>query len=163
MTATQLKLAIGALVIAGATTAIIIHHQAQARLREQNQSTQQQKQVSIAKMDDAKNLVIQFLLYANDHQGQFPTNFDQVDSYSDKYPTTGTNSFKIVYQGSQAALTKPGNTILIEETEPWPVSNGKWARAYGFADGHSVIQVSANRDFSAFEQQHTFQPPVPSQ
>jgi RNA polymerase sigma factor (sigma-70 family) len=42
MTATQLKLGISALVIAGVTTALVIQHQAQIKLREENQSLRQQ-------------------------------------------------------------------------------------------------------------------------
>jgi RNA polymerase sigma factor (sigma-70 family) len=42
MTATQFKLGLGALVIAGATTALVVQHQAQTKLREENQSLRQQ-------------------------------------------------------------------------------------------------------------------------
>jgi hypothetical protein len=42
MTATQLKLGISALVIAGVTTALVIQHQAQIELRAENQSLRQQ-------------------------------------------------------------------------------------------------------------------------
>jgi RNA polymerase sigma factor (sigma-70 family) len=42
MTATQLKLGLGALVVAGATTAIVIQHQMQSRLLAENQSLHQQ-------------------------------------------------------------------------------------------------------------------------
>jgi myosin heavy subunit len=42
MTLTNLKLAFGAIVIAGATAALVVQHQAQARLHDQNESLQQQ-------------------------------------------------------------------------------------------------------------------------
>ena len=42
MTATQIKLGIGALVVAGATTALVVQHQAQTRLREDNQALRRQ-------------------------------------------------------------------------------------------------------------------------
>jgi len=42
MTATQLKLGIGALVVAGVTTALVVQHQAQTGLRGENQSLRQQ-------------------------------------------------------------------------------------------------------------------------
>ena len=42
MTATQLKLGIGALVVVGAVTAIVIQHQAQEKLRVENESLRQQ-------------------------------------------------------------------------------------------------------------------------
>jgi RNA polymerase sigma factor (sigma-70 family) len=42
MTATQLKLGVTALVVAGATTALVVQYQAQIKLREENQSLRQQ-------------------------------------------------------------------------------------------------------------------------
>ena len=42
MTMTKLKLGLGALVIAGATTALVVQHQTQIKLREENQSLRQQ-------------------------------------------------------------------------------------------------------------------------
>jgi hypothetical protein len=42
MTATQFKLAVGTLAVAGATTALVVQHQALNKLREENQSLQQQ-------------------------------------------------------------------------------------------------------------------------
>jgi RNA polymerase sigma factor (sigma-70 family) len=42
MTMTKLKLGLSALVIAGATTALVVQHQAQIKLREENQSLRQQ-------------------------------------------------------------------------------------------------------------------------
>ena len=42
MAATKLKLGLGALVIAGATTALVVQHQAQIKLREENDSFRQQ-------------------------------------------------------------------------------------------------------------------------
>jgi RNA polymerase sigma factor (sigma-70 family) len=42
MTATQLKLGLGTLVIAGVTTVLVVQHQAQIKLREENQSLRQQ-------------------------------------------------------------------------------------------------------------------------
>ena len=42
MTLTQLKLGISALVVAGATTALVVQHQAQIKLHEENQSLRQQ-------------------------------------------------------------------------------------------------------------------------
>ncbi|HEV2318631.1 MAG TPA: sigma-70 family RNA polymerase sigma factor, partial [Verrucomicrobiae bacterium] len=41
MTATQLKLGIGALVVAGAATAMVVRHQSQTRLRDENESLHQ--------------------------------------------------------------------------------------------------------------------------
>ena len=242
MTPTHIKLAVSALVVAGAATTIIVQHQMQSRLRTENQSlrqqiaqwqndgedlsnrlaeandakklsdeqfnellrlrgevgmlrrqtneigqlqaalqrslqageahqsgydnssaSNQQRQMSYAKMDDSRDLLLDFIEYANDHQGQFPTNYDEISSYTNHYSMTGTNSFEIVYQGSWSALTNPGNVIVLQESQAWPTIDGKWAKAYGFADGHSEIHVTPARNFDAFEQRHSTSPPASGQ
>lgn len=238
MTATQIKLGFSALVAAGVTTAFIIQHQAQARLREENQSLQQQvvrlqkgnedlssqiaglndskkmsdeqfnellrlrgevgmlrrrtnelgtaqatlenslvqaempqsnspaqeqRQIVMARLDNAKGLAMGFIMYAMDNQGLFPTNFDQIDSYTNQYPVSGTNGFEIVYQGTRDQITNLGDVIVVQESEPWQTYDGKWGKTYGFADGHSEFHEEANGDFSAFEQRHTISPPSNNQ
>lgn len=236
MTATQIKLGLGALVVAGAATAFVIQHQMQSRLLAQNQSLRQQiaqlqndnndlsnrladagdakklsgdqfnellrlrgevgrlrqqtnemgelqttlqsslqkqafqssendsrsneeRQAAIAKINDARNLATQFILYASDNQGFVPTNHDQLYSYNNQYPISGTNHFEIEYQGSLNAITNPSSVILVQ-SDPWETYEGKWAKAYGFADGHAEVHAEANGDFTAFEQQHSVSPPT---
>jgi RNA polymerase sigma factor (sigma-70 family) len=241
MTATQLKLGVSALVLAGATTAFIVQHQAQARLREENQSLQQQiaqlqsndedysnrltemnddkklsddqfnellqlrgevgmlrhqtdeigtlqaqlqrslqegearqateegsasnqqRQIFMAKMNNSRHLMMDFIAYASANHGQFPTNFDQVDAYTNQYSISGTDGLQIVYQGSQDEMTNPSEIIVVQESQASSTYDGKWAKVYGFADGHSEVHVEADGDFSTFEQQHTFQPPANNQ
>ena len=240
MTATQLKLGISALVAAGAATVIVAQHQGQIRLREENQSLQQQiaqlqsdntdysnrlvdaadtkklsndqfdellklrgemgrlrqrtneigrlqaqlqnslqeearqsadnnsasnqqRQIVMAKLNDTKHLATAFIMYANENQGQFPTNFDQVNTYTNQFPISGTNGLQIVYQGSQHDIKDLGDVIVIQESEAWSTYDGKWAKVYGFADGHAELHATANGDFSAFEQQHSVSPPTNTQ
>lgn len=59
MTMTNLKLGISALVIAGAATALVIHHQAQTTLREENESLQQQIAELRSENRQLSNLVAQ--------------------------------------------------------------------------------------------------------
>jgi RNA polymerase sigma factor (sigma-70 family) len=234
MTATQLKFGLGALVAAGVATTFVIQHQAQTRLRDENQSleqqivqlqnssadlsnqiadlnasknmsdeqfndllrlrnevgmlrqrtnelwkaqsqfkysppqdqssqsnspAQQQRQIVIARLNNARNLAMGFIMYAGDNQGQFPTNFGQIDTYTNQYPNNGTNGFEIVYQGSRNQITNLGDVIVVQESEPWPTYDGRWGKIYGFADGHAEFHAEANSDFSNFEQQHSISPP----
>ncbi|HSY42472.1 MAG TPA: sigma-70 family RNA polymerase sigma factor [Candidatus Acidoferrum sp.] len=237
MTATQIKLGLGALVVAGAATALVIQHQAQSRLLAENQSLRQQlaqlqsddedlsnrladagdakklsdeqfnellrlrgqvgrlrqqtnelgesqsslenslqevlahqpedfnsasneeRQTAIAKINDARSLAMQFILYASDNQGFVPTNHEQLSSYNNHYPISGTNHFEVEYQGSMNAITNPSSVILVQ-SDPWETYEGKWAKAYGFADGHAEVHAEANGDFTGFEQQHSVSPPT---
>ncbi len=234
MTFTPLKAGIVALALASAATACIVSHQAQVRLREENQTLQQQiaqlqsdsadfsnrlaeaagtkklsddqfnellqlrgevgmlrnqtnemgklrsqllhslqdtagrqsadnsasnqdLQIARANVSDARQVALQMILYANDHQGFFPTNLDLTSPYTSQYPMSGTNHFEIAYQGLLNAITNRSSAILIQ-SDPWETSQGKWAKAYGFADGHAELHTEANGDFTTFEQQHVALP-----
>ena len=126
---------------------------------------EQQKQASIAKMNFAKQMVLAFMLYAGDNKGQFPTNFDQTSPYLPNETKGQTNlgpeQFQIVYQGSQANLTNPQNTIVVMEKEAVQTPDGGWIKAYGFADGHSEIHKGPlDGNFQPWESQHLQLPPA---
>ena len=187
MTTTKLKLAISAILVASAATALVVQHQAQEKLRSENEALQQQiaqlqtdsanlsnqlanadgsskltddqfnellklrgevgvlrrqtnelgeledenrqlreqisnaqdsqpseeqqKQTLMARSRDAHGYVSKFIEYAEAHDGQFPTNWDQISSYINEpggVEITGTNTFEII---NQAPLNeyKPGN------------------------------------------------------
>lgn len=59
--------------------------------------------------------------------------------------------FETTYAGPLAGIANPAEAIVIRERTPWQTHDGKWARTYGFADGHSEIHASPDGDFSAFE------------
>ena len=239
MTATKLKLGLGALVVAGMATALVVEHQTQNRLRAENESwgrqlaqlqadksepsnqlapagdsnlvpdqrlkellrlraevgllrqktnelakllqrersrpsandspasdetnpaDEQQRQMCIAKMNDAKLLALGELIYADANQGRLATNFAQFASYVTNAgeSLTGTNNFELAYNGSISGLTNPSSVILMRESESWPTSNGKWAKTYVFIDGHSEVNVQPTDNFDAFEQDHSSSPP----
>jgi len=123
-----------------------------------NTAAQQQREIVMARLTNAKSLATDFIMYAMDNQGQFPTNFDQIDTYTNRFPINGTNGFEIVYQGSRDKITNLGDIIVVQESEPWQTYDGKWGKTYGFADGHSEFHVEANGDFSAFELRHSISP-----
>jgi hypothetical protein len=114
----------------------------------------QERAFAIVQVNTAKMSVMGMLLYAADNQNQFPTNFDQASAYlANPAVATNLNQFEIVYNGSLANLTEPSSTILIRSRQPW-MENGKWAKAYGFVDGHSQVHEDATGNFEEWEQQH---------
>jgi hypothetical protein len=234
MTATKLKLAFSALAIAGATTALVIQHQGQAKLRvanerlteqlaqlesanvsnqlaragdsksisdeqfrellrlrgevgvlrqktnelgklrEENQrlqaiqtdanrqeqtmadAKQREREMSLRKMGNAKQGMIAFIMFADDNQKRFPTNFAQAALYlkNDSMDQIESN-FDIVYQGSRENLSNSSATIVLKEKQAWQTLSGKWFKTYGFADGHSEIHSEPDGNFDAFEKDHT--------
>jgi len=102
----------------------------------------------------AKQSMMGMIMYANDHQDQFPTNLDQTAPYFGN-STTSTNlsQFEIVYHGPLSNVANPATAVVVRSIQPWS-SNGKWAKAYGFADGHSEVHSVPDGNFDEFEQQH---------
>ena len=122
------------------------------------------------KLNDARALTSAFINYANEHHGVFPSSFDQVTSYLPKpldadseewmnAPLTGTNSFEIVFQGSQIDLTNiaPRRVALIREQQPWLTLDGKWARVYGFSDGFAST-IASDDNFQSWDALHIVPP-----
>ena len=141
-----------------------VNRELQASLARSTQSTAQtdidpdleaRRQVGIAKMNDAKLLVLGWLMYATEHQDLLPNDLNQTSNYWTRAetPLTGTNQFELVAQGSLKDITNPMTTIVVREKEPLFIA-GKWVKAYGFADGHSEVRVEPPEGFDAWEKQH---------
>lgn len=117
----------------------------------------QWQKLSIAKMNDAKQLVLALFLYLRNHRGHFPTDFAKVGKYLPKTgpPLTLTNKFDVVYDGPWSRISNQASAIVLRESQPWPTDDGKWARTYGFADGHCEVHVQADPNFAVWEKKHT--------
>ena len=124
-----------------------------------------QTATAVAKMNDAKLLVLGQLLYADDNSQQVARSLDQLEPYlHDKTPSlTGTNQFELVFQGSFKDIPNPSQTIVVREKQGWQASDDSWHRAYGFADGHSELHRASDGDFETWEKQHMFSPPPAGQ
>ncbi len=241
MTATKLKLGISALVVAGATTAFVVQHQAQENLRTQNESLTQQltqlktdneslsnrlaaagdtKSLSDVKLNElmklrgevgvlrrqvgalgklqeqnqqlrnevmaahqepvqlptqgqyewhqtntmnaAKLVLLGMLLFSGDNHDQFPTNFSQISDLTkgmtNQTGGIGTGGFEFLNAGL-AASNQNANRTILRERIPFRTTVGKWARIYGFGDGHVEEQISEDGNFDAFEQKYMVSPP----
>lgn len=69
--------------------------------------------------------------------------------------------YEIINQGPLNAdeLGANGSSIILIKSPAWLTSNGKWVKAYAFADGHSEIKAEPAEGFDAYEQQHMVPPP----
>lgn len=122
----------------------------------------QQHDVMMQKLDDAKQGVLAFILFADDNQKQFPTNFAQASLYTNTNYTEQIEShFDMTYQGSISSITNVSETIVLKEKQAWQALNGKWMKTYGFADGHAEIRTEPNGNFDDWESKHTI--PSPNQ
>lgn len=121
---------------------------------------EQQQEMAMHKMDDAHRAGLLWHMFADDNNNQFPTNFEQVARYigNTNFAQVFSNEFEIAQVGSLTGISNPSSAIIIQEREAWPTYDGKWAKVYGFADGHSELVTKPNDDFTGFEQQHRAEP-----
>ncbi|PWU16747.1 MAG: hypothetical protein C5B50_12915 [Verrucomicrobia bacterium] len=111
----------------------------------------QQRAAAIAKMNDARQLLMGMHMFADDNQGRLPASFDDARAYYAQ--REWTNHFDIVFQGSTKDIANPSEAIVIREKEAWPTVKGGWSRAYGFADGHAEIHLAPDGNFGPWEEQ----------
>jgi RNA polymerase sigma factor (sigma-70 family) len=142
---------------------------------------EERKLIGIAKLNYTKQWMLAFHFFANDNEGQSPTNFDQALPYlsndakveanlkpgeflpgTPKYGLTPEH-YEIVYQGSLNGLSNPQNIIVVREKEPWRTEDGSWMRTYAFADGHAEIHKATDGNFAPWEAQHMVAANAPGQ
>lgn len=124
------------------------------------------------KLNDARGFANALMHYAADHEGFFPSTFDQVAAFLprpltsssppwDNAPISGTNDFEIVYQGALNELRSipVGRIALLRERQPWLTPDGKWGRTYAYADGGAEIVVSDD-NFQSWDAVHIVPPPT---
>jgi hypothetical protein len=131
-----------------------------------------EKRAAIAKLSFAKMRGLALHMFADDNSGLLPTNFVAMAPYLNEASQPLTEAaklgikedhYELVYPaGTRLEDVKdPASTILIREKQPFQTSNGKWARTYLFADGHSEIHSSDDGDFTAWEKARWPKPPPP--
>ena len=132
----------------------------------------QKKEEAVAKLNYGKNWAIAFYQFAAAHRGQFPTNFEQAAAFApDKLRNQShmtADQFEIVFQGSPSSLSKPQDVIVLREKEPWNAGasshpQGKWAKIYTFAEGHSEIHHESSNNFDDYEKAYVISPPTDRQ
>jgi len=130
--------------------------QAAADLPEVEPSEAEKTEMNV-KMTDTKNWAIASFLYSRKNQGQFPPNLDQAATFHPDKTKAKTDStadqFEFVYQGSLTAIKKPQSVIVVRQKEPSPYGN-RWAKVYGYGDGHVEMHVQAENNFDGWEAQH---------
>src|SRR6185312_11907344 len=124
------------------------------------------------KVSDGRAFAAALRKYAAEHGGQFPSTLEQVTAYLPRpltnnapswinAPVSGTNDFEIVYQGTTNELGNiPARRVaLLRERQPWLTPDGKWARAYAYADGAAEV-VASDDNFESWDAVHVVPPPA---
>jgi outer membrane murein-binding lipoprotein Lpp len=122
---------------------------------------EQEKQFTIQKLTNAKQGMLAFIMFANDNNNLLPTNAAAASRYLNDDPSQVETNFDIVYQGSVNSIADPATTIVLKG-KPWQSLDGRWKKAYGFADGHAEIHAEPNGNFDEWESHHIASPPAPA-
>jgi RNA polymerase sigma factor (sigma-70 family) len=119
------------------------------------------QQFSIRRLNQAKMLMLGFTLLSAENEagplGDFTAAMERVaalgleDGAKEIMESLNPAEFEMLYQGPLASIANPAEAIIFREREPWLDHEGRWMRAYGFADGHSEVRVGQNGDFSEYE------------
>jgi len=132
---------------------------------EQPTSEEAARAFGLRRMNESKTLLLGLILYASEHDEQFPATLDAAAEHlksSGAAPGTdetlknlNLHDFEMIHQGSLTNLANPAMGIVLREREAWRTPEGKWARAYGFGDGHSELHLSDAPDDADWEAAHT--------
>lgn len=123
----------------------------------------------IMRLNFAKTWALAFMLYAAEHDDRMPATFAEAEKFlpaelKSSIAVMDPDRFEIVYQGRLREVTKPAETILLREKEPFttPTGNPNWrdrpARTYAFADGHSEIHMAPDGNFEDWERDRIVKP-----
>jgi len=116
------------------------------------------QQNSTVHITHAKQWALAAIMFADDHQGQLPEKFEQLKIGVSKELLADTN-WEMVSGGNLNDFTNPPQTmltILLREKESSRSPDGKFVKAYAFADGHTEMISSPDNDFAALEKQRGF-------
>ena len=117
-----------------------------------------------AKNSDALQILSEILEYASDHQGHFPSDLNQIDSYLKKNQASlsGTNQFDMVFLGTLDDLKGvPGGSVAVfRDRQIFLAPDGQPARVYGMANG-TAETITSDDDFKSWEAAHIFPSPSP--
>jgi hypothetical protein len=136
---------------------------------------EENKRAGITRLNFARNWMAAFFVYAEHNNLQVPETFEQARPFLQEQSARSEGNpgaqpgaaleltpdhFEIVYRGVLSNISNPATTIVIREKEAWSNPNGKVARTYGFADGHTEIYSAPDGNFEPWEKQRTAVPQV---
>jgi hypothetical protein len=114
------------------------------------------QQASNEHMTQAKQWALCCIMFADDHQNQLPKDFTQMKTYAGSLSSA---NWEIVSGGNVNSFNNSSQTmltILLREKDSSRSPDGKFFKAYAFADGHAELISSPDDDFAAVEKQRGY-------
>ena len=114
---------------------------------------------AIEKLNAAREGALACIMYADAHGGQYPPNLPATAGYwKTNLLDQVVANFDLVYSGAVTNIAKPYATIILKEKQAWHRQDGKWVKAYAFADGHAEIHTSEDGTFDKWEDEQIIKP-----
>jgi hypothetical protein len=114
------------------------------------------QQESARRLDQSRKWALAFILFATAHGDQLPNDLAQAKTFVSKFGIPGPlleSNWEIVSGGNLNQAGHAAQTILLREKEPRQSPDGRFVKAYAFADGHAELISSPENDFAALEKQ----------
>lgn len=130
---------------------------AEAQAAQRTPEQQLEYQTGIDRLNFSKQWMLAIYMYTEAQGGVVPTELADAAPYlsesGEPIEALSAEDLEIVYSGRLDAISDPARTIVLRERDPRPTPDGKWTRAYGFADGHTEIRSQTTPDFSEWERE----------
>ncbi len=114
---------------------------------------------AIQKINQGKQWMVALIIYASDHQDQFPATMAEASGNMPPEAVATADKFEYLLGSTNiSSVRSPATTIVLRERKPWKNAHGRWNRTYAFADGHVELGRSDTPDFTAWEELKTKPP-----
>ena len=133
----------------------------EAEAPSEDSAREETKRFGIRRLQEMKLLLVGALQVAAANEDQFPgtpeaaaaglRQGDVVTEFAEGLASLNPGEFEITFSGSLRDVGNSAMAIVMRERAAWQTFDGRWARTYGFADGHSEITANDTGDFSEWE------------
>lgn len=131
MASLKLKVGIAAALGVALLVPVLVTQHVRERHARTVQATQRE---TVEHLNSMGRQVLALIMFAGNNDDKLPSSLEEIGLPDDQY--------ELVFHGPLPKnLQERAATPIIREKQPWLNDRGTWARAYGYADGHSVVLV----------------------
>jgi len=156
---TQAKMAVVtgvALILAAGTTTMLVKNSGLPPVPRTPEEVARQEAEIVRRVNQAKILGVECILFAEDHQHQWPGDFAQLKPYAEKLKSMpqglSGDGLELVSGGDRNQFADLSKVILLREKAARRTPEGGFIRVYALADGSVQRVASPDGDFAAVEQ-----------
>ena len=145
------------MILAAGTTVVIIYSSRHSRLTSQWALAEKLRfeAETTRRINDAKISAVASFRFADDHQGQWPTSFAQLNAERPESRLSDSD-WEFVSGGNRASFTNLAQTILFREREARRSPDGAFVKVYAFADYSIQVLTSPHDDFATLEKERGY-------